>query len=123
MDITDFLSHNRKEEYLAGHYRESEKGEPIYFEYGIENERTNAYSILFQGILNATEKLIIRTTWDIGFKINAFISTQDGKLWQINDYVTRISGRNKNASRILQANPSTEYVISLTGVQNPQGVL
>lgn len=122
MDITDFLAHNRKEEYLSGYYRSSESGEPIYFEYGIENERSLAYQTLFNGILNSASKLIIRSSWHIGFAINGFISTQDGKLWQINDIMSVISKRNKNANRILSRNPSEEYVMSLTEVQNPQQV-
>lgn len=123
MDITDFLAHNRKEEYLSGHYRETKSSEPIYFEYGVENERSSAYTILSQGLLTVRESTIIRTSWDLGWTVNCFVSTQDGKLWVINDFVTRVAQRNKNVSRLFKSNPATEYVISLVAVDNPTEIL
>lgn len=122
MDITDFLAHNRKNEYLCGTYRATEGDAPEYFEYGIESNKTSAYAMLIKNIRTTRSSLIIRTSWNMVWEDTGFVTTQDGLMWQVTDYTTEIKNRNADVLRIMNANPSTEFIVSLIAVDNPMGV-
>ena len=51
MDITDFLAHDRRKEFLVGYYKNSESAPEAYFEYGIESDKTTAYNMLIKKTL------------------------------------------------------------------------
>ena len=119
MDITDFLAHDRRKEFLVGYYKNSESAPEAYFEYGIENDKTTAYNMLIKNVMSARSNMIIHTTWDMGWDTLGFVELQDGTDWQVVDYTTRLTKHNPNVLRIIKSNPATEYVLSLVAVDNP----
>ena len=119
MDITDFLAHDRKKEFLVGYYKNSESAPEAYFEYGIESDKTTAYNMLIKNVMSARSNMIIHTTWDMGWDTLGFVELQDGTDWQVVDYTTRLTKHNPNVLRIIKSNPATEYVLSLVAVDNP----
>lgn len=119
MDILDFYAHDRREEYANGYYRENEKAEELYFEYSITGADTEEYNVISN--LEAPRSVMtIRTTWNLGYKINGFVETQDGSAWQINAIRTIPNERNKQSVRLLRSNPSTAFELSLIGLAIPE---
>lgn len=123
MDILDFYSHDRKEEYLTGYYMKDETSEPIYFEYGIVNDGHKEYGNVIDRLNADSSNLTIKSTWDVGYEINGYIKTQDGDVWQISAINQILTERNKNVMRLLRSNPSKAFEISLIGVATPERVI
>ena len=122
MDITDFLAHDRKKEFLVGYYKNNESAPEAYFEYGIESDKTTAYNMLIKNVMSARSNMIIHTTWDMGWDTLGFVELQDGTDWQVVDYTTRLTKHNPNVLRIMKSNPATEYVLSLVAIDNPMKI-
>ena len=119
MDILDFYGHDRKEEYLSGYYRKDEGAEPIYFEYGIASEERKEYNVEMDRVYADNLSLTIKTTWNVGFEINGYVETQDGKEWQVSTVSTIVTERNKQVTRLLRSNPSKAFEVTLIGTAKP----
>ena len=122
MDITDFLAHDRRKEFLVGYYKTKEDAPEAYFEYGIESDKTTAYNMLIKNVMSARSNMIIHTTWNMEWETLGFIELQDGTSWQVVDYTTRLTKHNPNVLRIMHSNPATEYVLSLVAIDNPMKI-
>lgn len=105
---------------LTGTYRETPQSSPSYFEYAIVDRPSKTYGEITNNLITTKEGLIIRTMWDCGFIIDGRITTQDGKLWTIAQIQT--DNNNNEALRILQNNPTAEYIIALIKIDNPWGL-
>ena len=117
MDALDILK-PRRGFTQTGSYRRYTTDSPDYFEYKDVDYPSKRFGDVINNLITDDNSRVIRTIWDCGYEVNGFICTQDGKTWTI---VTIIHD-NKNAEnlRLLQSNPSAEFVIGLQNVENPK---
>lgn len=95
----------------------------ISFQYDIVDESDKAYSGVLDTIKTNQTVCTIKTNDMCGFKVNGYIATQDGKLWQISGIIERIiNERTKQALRLLKRTSETVYLIRLLEVPNPWGL-
>lgn len=122
-DFLDFLQ-IKDEEVLTGTFYErrplTSADAGVSFQYDIVDESDRTYSNVLDTLHTVQAVQTIKTNDDCGFKVNSYIVTQDGVLWQISGAIKRlVKPENKQALRILKESIETEYVIRLIAVDNP----
>lgn len=121
MDILDF--ENIKDTYvLTGTYRPKKSSEGIWFDYEIVDEPRRSYGHVVNNLIADNSVQVIKSNDDIGFKVRGYIVTQDDELWQITEVIKRMQEINRDVLRVLKSNPSSEYLIAMTRVQNPMDI-
>ena len=121
--ILNFLA-IKSDEVLTGNYyaRLPETPNDIAdeFQYDIVNEHDKAYSLVLNNLQTDRTTCVIKTNDNCGFKINGYVTTQDGILWQITSIGKQlVKAETKQALRWLKQTIETEYVLRLLEVDNP----
>ena len=106
---------------LTGSYRPKPKCAPMYFEYKTVDYQSARYSEIINNIIATQQGLVVRTIWDCDWQVNGYVSTQDGKLWAIQQ--VQKDNKNSEVLRTLTENPSDEFLLALIGVDNPEGIV
>ncbi len=120
MDALDILK-PRQSYVLTGSYRETRKSAPQYFEYSIVDYQSKTYSDIINNLIATREGVVIRTIWDLGYKDRAYVSTQDGGLWEIEQ--VQIDMKNSETLRYFATAPATEFIIALIRVGNVERLI
>ena len=133
MSLLDIL-HDRHEEVLEGTFYADipklENGQwqttstiPIYFTYEIVNESDKAYANLINNLEDPATMQTIKTNDKIPAKIGSYIVTQDGKLWTITGFITKVyTDKTKQTMRYMRQAVDEEKIIRLTLQDNPWDV-
>ena len=121
IDILDIESGGRDEFVLSGSYRDNLKDKGEYFEYDIVDMPNKSFGSVINNLIDSVNNIVIKTKYNLKFKIKGYIVTQDDELWQI-ERVLKDTTKNKENLRVLKDNPSAEFVIGATRVANPMGL-
>ena len=125
-DLLSLLNTNA-EEVLSGTYypvipKIAEDG-GLEFNYDIVNDSDRTYAQVLNTIKAEQTICTIKTNDNCGFKINGYITTQDGVFWQITGIVKHLVNKNsKQALRLLRETAETEFIIRLLEIPNPWGL-
>lgn len=96
----------------------SEQG--VYFRYEKVTERSKAYSQPINNLITKEGRFTISTTYDIPFKLGAYILTQEGRMYTIADFTT---GQVQNEQRAFFFNAINNFtMLSLVECANPLGL-
>lgn len=126
MDFLDLLN-PKTDYYLTGYYyaKKPKPADPpdigrITFAYRQINPYSRAFGTVLDNIRLDSETYAIKTNEDCGFKINGFISIQDGSFWTIAEIVhnEQIPGA-EEALRLFKSPVQSEYLIRLIRMDNP----
>lgn len=122
-DLLDLLS-GQYDEVLTGTYYtflpKTMTDSGISFQYDIVNDSDHSYSNVLDSLNTELTTCTLKTNDTCAFKVNSYIATQDGKLWQISGVVKKIiNERSKQALRLLKETSETIYLIRLIEVPNP----
>ena len=122
-DFLNFLV-VKDEEVLSGTYYDRIPETPqdvgIYFTYDIVNEHDKSYSTILNNIKTDRGTATIKTNDECGFRIDGYLTTQEGTLWQITGLGKQlVKPENKQALRLLKETAETEYILRLIEVENP----
>ena len=119
MDLLDLLM--PKEDYvLSGTYRDFKDVPGAYFEYKEVDGTNNTFGEITDNIITTKRSLVIRTRQDLDYKVNGFVTTQDGQMWTIMQI--RRNSRNAENLRFMVVNPNSEFTITLIGVDDARGL-
>lgn len=118
MDILDFET-VRDGYVLTGTYRPKKSSAGVAFGYEIVDEQRRSYGHVINNLIGDNAVLVIKSNDHSGFRVRGYVVTQDDELWQITEVVKRMQEVNRDVLRVLKHNPSTEYLIAMTRVQNP----
>ena len=126
MDLLDLIT-VRTEEVLTGTYYKDFPETPqdigIEFNYDVVDDSDRSYFKVLDTLQTVQAIQTIKTHDLDDIKVNSYIVTQDGKMWQIRGAVERvINEHNKQALRWQKRTAATEYVIRLVAIENPWGI-
>lgn len=133
MSVLDFLK-EKDDEYMTGYYydkapnpkhtAEQQAEElPHKFHYSKASAKERQFNTVMQNMRLDSERYSIKTCDDCGFKINGYISTQNGLFWTIEDIVHDEQTAGNEESLLLWKNAvKTEFILRLRRVNNPWGV-
>lgn len=117
MNILDLIK-NKDGYFFKAHYRQYEDSPPKYFTYKELNNPTERFGNVIFNLINVSGSMVIQTVWDCDFKINGFVTTADGAMWQIQDI--QKDYKNSRAVSFLTHSPKREYIIGLIKYDNPK---
>ena len=122
-DLLDFLR-VRDKEFLTGTYypviptNPTDDGERIHYEEVSGQDKQ--YAKLLENLEADKVTYVIKTDEEIDFKINGYVATQDGELWQISAILKQSTNyETQDVLRILRASVKTEKIIRLIQIENP----
>lgn len=132
MGLLNFLA-PKDDEFMTGYYyerrpdptndKDTENGNRQTFRYS----RLDPYSHVFDTVLG--QMRLDRTTYSLKtrtglpYKIKGYISTQDGRFWQIVEVLANTQPKGtEEVLRLFKRAPETEYTLRLVEVDNPWGI-
>lgn len=123
MDFLDLLD-PRDDYYFTGYYypkrpQNADDGKEI-FRYRQVNPYSRRFAKILDNIRSDEEICTLKTEDECDFRIKGYISTQDGKFWQIKniDHSEQTRGTEETV-RILKTSPHVEINMLLIRVYNP----
>jgi hypothetical protein len=129
MSVLDFMR-NHSEEYMTGFYwdkcpkptQDPSNGRQE-FPYSKASPRQKQFATVMQNMRLDSHYYTIKTHEDCGFKVNGYVSTQDGEFWVI-EAITHDEQTAEDEESLLLWKKAvrTEYVLRLRNVQNPWGI-
>ena len=119
MDILDLIK-NKDGYFFNAYYRKFKDSEPKYFTYKELTNPTEKYSAIINNLMTIENSMIIQTVWDCGYEVNGYITTQDGKMWQIKDI--QEDCKNSRAVSFMINSPKREFTIGLVIYDNTKGL-
>lgn len=129
MSVLDLLKPH-DDEYMTGYYWEKaprpdqiqEQGRQT-FRYSKTSAKQRTFNTVLQNMRLDTERYTIKTYDDCGFKVNGYISTQNGLFWIIEEIIhDEQSAGNEEALLAWKHAIKTEFIIRLRRVDNPWGI-
>lgn len=119
MDALDLLK-PRRGFTQTGSYRRFTNDPAQYFEYKDVDFPSKRWGDVINNLITDDSSRVIRTMWDCGYEVDGFVVTQDGKTWTVITIMPD-NGNSENL-RVLQTNPSVEFIIGLQNVENPKNL-
>lgn len=126
MSILDFLT-PKDDEYMTGYYYERRPKSPADGRMPFTYSRLDPYTKTFDTALGqmrldrSTYSLKTKTT--IPWKVKGYVSSQDGRFFQIVEVLEDDQPRgSEDVLRLFKRAPETEYIIRLTKVDEPWGI-
>ncbi len=116
MNILDLIK-NKDGYFYKAHYREFKDSAPQYFTFKEVDYPSVRFSSIISNLMNYEKTMIIQTVWNLGFKVDGYIATQDGSLWLIKDI--QQDCKNSRAVSLLKSSPKCEYTLGLVKIDNP----
>lgn len=125
-ELLDFLT-PKDDEYMTGYYYERRPASSddgcVKFNYS----RLDPYARVFDTVLGQMrldrETYSLKTRSALPWKIKGYISTQDGRFWQIVDFMENNQPKgSEEVLRLFKRAPETEYTIRLSIADNPWGL-
>lgn len=121
--ILDFLT-PKDDEFMIGYYYERRPKTPddgrIKFQYSKLDPYSRVFDVELGQMRLDRETSSLKTRTSIPWKIKGYISTQDGRFWQIEDYLENQQPRgSEEVLRLFKRAPETEYTIRIRRVDNP----
>lgn len=124
MDFLDILD-VKAEETFKGKYFKDRPQTPMdvatSFTYDVVDPNDRSYSKVLNNLEVDRGTHSIKTNEFLDFKINGYVITHEGFMWQITSVQT-IPSKNKQAYRYLKRAVGEEYVLRLIQVENPWGL-
>lgn len=126
MGILDFLA-QKDDEFMTGYYYERRPTDASVERKVFRYSRLDPYSRVFDTALGQMrldrETYSLKTRTDCGWKIKGYISTQDGRFFQIVDFLEDTQPKDsEEVLRLFKRAPQREFTIRLVAVENPMGV-
>lgn len=126
MGLTDVMTLHY-EEVLTGTWYEKKPRQPkdkgVSFHYDIIDEKDSSYATLLNNIQTEETVQTIKTDDKIDIKVNSFIATQDGLLWQVAGVIKRLKSEGtEQALRLMKETIQTTRIIRLIQVENTMGL-
>lgn len=129
MGALDFFK-PRDDEYMTGYYwdKKPQKGAVMEngrqtFHYSKASAKEKQFNTVMQNMRLDSERYSIKTCDDCGFKVNGYISTQNGLFWTIEDIIhDEQTAGNEEALLMWKNAVKTEFILRLRRVQNPWGI-
>jgi hypothetical protein len=126
MSFLDFFKPH-DDEYMTGYYWDKRPTPNVYreegrqtFRYSKASAKEKQFNTVMQNMRLDSERYSIKTCDDCGFKINGYISTQNGLFWVIEDIIhDEQTAGNEEALLQWKSAVKTEFVIRLRRVDNP----
>lgn len=119
MNILDLIK-NKDGYFYKAHYRRYKDSPPQYFTFKEVTYPSERYGSIITNLMTVENSMVISTTWNCGFVVNGFISTQDGSLWQIKD--VQKDCKNSRSTILLRDGTKCEFIIGLIKIDNPMGL-
>ena len=119
MNILNLLK-KKNEYFYRANYRRYEDSAPQYFTFKELSYPSEKYGNIIFNLMNSENSMVIATVWDLDYKINGFVCTQDGSLWQIQD--VQKDCKNSRSSIMLKSSTQCEFIIGLKKIDNPMGL-
>lgn len=125
MDFLD-METIKDTDYLEGTYypRKPKTAEdnPVFFEYEIVDEKSRAYALIMGNLESDSVACAIKTDYDLQWKPNTFVVTQDGTFWTLAEVRKIVQvPENKEALRVVKQTNNTEFILRLVVCDNPWG--
>ncbi|MBQ8394501.1 MAG: hypothetical protein IJX49_02895 [Clostridia bacterium] len=129
MSVLDFMK-ERSNEFMTGFYWDKcPKPTQIQtegrqtFHYAKASPRQRQFGTVLQNMRLDSHYYTIKTYDDCGFKVNGYVSTQDGNFWCI-EAITHDEQTAEDEESLLlwESAVKTEYILRLRSVQNPWGI-
>ena len=133
MSVLDFLKES-DDEFMTGYYYDF-KPDPRHtyaqqlqegrweFKYSKVSGQERRFNTVQSHVRADSERYTIQTCDNVGFKIGGYVSTQNGKLWKIEDFVKdEQTDGNEEVLLLFKESVKTEYVLRLIKVENPWGI-
>lgn len=125
MNVFDFMT-EKSDDYFSGTYYtrrpKTTEDKGIAFDYDLENDQTQEKGQILNSLEVHSERMSIKTVERLKFRINGFVVSQEGEMWQIESMLSRPYKAEKQAYRTWQTPPRKETVLRLIKVQNPWGL-
>lgn len=125
MNIFDFLAVKDEAFVYTGNFYFRKPKTPqdraIGFTYDIVEDLTKARENVLNSLETANERLAIKTIASINFAVGSYVTTQDGKLWEITEINDKPIEEYKQASRFFK-NSRQETTLRLLRIDNPWGL-
>ena len=124
MDFLDILDVKTNEVFKGKYYKDRPETPADFateFTYDVVDANDRTYSKVLNNLEVDRGTHSIKTNEYLDFKINAYVITQDGLMWQITSVQT-IPSKNKQAYRYIKRAVGEEYVLRLIQVDNPWGL-
>lgn len=133
MSVLDFLKEH-DEEYMTGFYyaykpdpthsieQKQEEGAKV-FRYSKAEGRRRIFDNVLVNMRSDTERYVIKTCDDCGFKIGGYVSTQNGLFWTVEDITCEEQTKgNEETLTMWRRAIKTEFILRLRRVDNPWGI-
>lgn len=99
-----------------------EQGRQTFY-YAKASAHQRTFNTVMQNMRLDTERYTIKTCDDCGFKVNGYISTQNGLFWVIEEVIhDEQTNGNEEALLTWKTALKTEFIIRLRRVDNPWGI-
>ncbi len=124
--LLNFLA-PKDDEYLTGYYYERRTRSPEDGRMKFRYSRLDPYSRVYDTALGQMrldrETYSLKTRADLPWRVNGYISAQDGRFYQIVEILEDNQPRGfEEVLRLFKRAPEAEYVIRLMKADNPWGI-
>ena len=97
---------------------------PMIFDYEYIERDTKTYKHVIQNLTETeSSDLTIKTRDQLGYKVGAHVSLEDGRMFTILQVGTDRKTSRVEAARLFSTPLDTEYILQLVEVDNPRGML
>lgn len=119
MDVRDILK-PKGELVFNGRYYERANTAPQYFKFKSVSHPSASYGEIINNLIITQQAVVISTTLNLDYKVGAYISTNNGSLWEIEQ--VQKDCKNSIVSRLMATNPGCEYIIAMHEIDNPRNL-
>lgn len=124
--ILDFLA-PKDSEFMTGYYYDRRPAAPedgrIVFKYSRLDPYFRSFDTELGQMRLDRESYSLKTRASLPWKVKGYISTQDGRLWQIMEIAEDNQPKGtEEVLRLFRTAPETDYTIRLLKVDNPWGI-
>ncbi len=119
MDILDLLK-PQDDYFYEGYYRKFKDSNPKFLKFKEVDSPSERFASIISNLMNYERTMIIQTPWDCGYEVNGYITTKDGRLWQIRDF--QKDCKNSRSAILLNHSTKCEFIIGLIEIDNPMGI-
>lgn len=116
----------RDNNFLEGNYYVKKPKKPedhaVLFFYSMVDPESTEYGKVMGELRSDPSRTAIRTNEDCGWLVGAYVSTQDGFFWGIEQVIKEVQNdRNQEALRVVRQAADTDYILRLGIRDNPWG--
>lgn len=104
--------------YSGTRYKKWTDNQGDYFQYEELVAPRKSYGQMVNNLIAIQGRYTIKTNWDLGFEVGQYIVDKKGRKWIIEDIVSMEQEVNPQTAYFLNANPDTDFVLSLVRVEN-----